>query len=105
MTHDILPADVDLANKLRSAGNSDEEVVTVLVHRGIDRGEAPQLLDDLRNGRQIITKLQKGLEATPRRRHRRRLEEPPRENEAVTESERQPVDPVPRRESHREDPA
>ncbi len=90
MTHDILPCDVDLATKLRSAGYSDDAVITALVHRGIDSADATQLLDDLRNGRQIKTKLQKGLESTPRRRSRERRSEHPREGEGES------------RESHRE---
>jgi hypothetical protein len=106
MTHDILPSDIDLANKLRSAGHSDEDIITSLVHRGIDRAEATQLLDDLRNGRPVKTKMQKGLETTPRRRSRERrsegLREGERENESRPDRERQSHAPSSKEEPHRE---
>ncbi len=103
MTHDILPADVDLANKLRSAGHSDEDVITAMVHRGIDRGEATQLVDDLRNGRHVKTKIQKGLENSPRRRRREHRSDAPHEMEASSEPAERPVAPQPRKASRHEE--
>jgi hypothetical protein len=102
MTHDILPADVDLANKLRNAGHSDEEVITTLVHRGIDRGDATQLLDDLRNGRPIKTKAQHGLETSLLRRSRERRSgsHGERRTERKSEDAGSAPSPEPRHESH-----
>ncbi len=72
MTHDILTSDVELAKRLIGEGETDDGVITALVHRGIDREAAAQLVDDLHNGRKIVTKVQAGSEMTMRRRSRSR---------------------------------
>jgi hypothetical protein len=51
MTHDILQTDIELATRLRTEQRPDEEIIQALVYRGVDRGSAAGLLDDLRNGR------------------------------------------------------
>lgn len=50
MTHDVLRADIDLATRLRDDHRPDDEIILALVHRGVDPGQAAQLLDDLRKG-------------------------------------------------------
>jgi hypothetical protein len=50
MTHDVLRADIDLATKLRDDHRPDDEIILALVHRGVDPGQAAQLLDELRKG-------------------------------------------------------
>jgi len=51
MIHDILQTDIELATRLRTEQRPDEEIVQALVYRGVDRGSAAGLVDDLRNGR------------------------------------------------------
>ena len=50
MTHDVLRADIDLATRLRDDHRPDDEIILALVHRGVDPGQAAQLLNDLRQG-------------------------------------------------------
>ena len=50
MTHDILRSDIDLATRLRDDQRPDHEIISALVHRGVDPGKAAQLVDDLRKG-------------------------------------------------------
>jgi hypothetical protein len=51
MTPDILQTDIELATRLRTEQRPDEEIILALVYRGVDRGSAAKLVDDLRNGR------------------------------------------------------
>jgi hypothetical protein len=50
MTHDVLRADIDLAIRLRDDHRPDDEIILALVHRGVDPGQAAQLLDNLSKG-------------------------------------------------------
>ena len=53
MTHDILQSDIELAIRLRSEQYSDEQIIQALTQRRVDSAKAAQLLDDLRNGRDV----------------------------------------------------
>ena len=82
MIHSVLPSDIELATRLREAGHPDDEVVAILLRRGIAQAAADQLMDDLRNGRRIETQIPAGLEIAPRRRSREKRGRPgpPRES-------------------------
>jgi hypothetical protein len=82
MIHSILPSDIELATRMREEGHSDDEVLAILLRRGIAREAADQLVDDLRNGRKIQTQIPLSLEIAPRRRFRRKDGKPggPRES-------------------------
>jgi hypothetical protein len=53
MTHDILQSDIELAIRLRSEQYPDEQIIQALTQRRVDPVKAAQLLDDLRNGRDV----------------------------------------------------
>jgi hypothetical protein len=72
MTHDILQSDIELATRLRDDKRPDDEIITALVHRGVDSGQAAQLVDDLRNGRKAVPPSTAHLEFSPARRSRAR---------------------------------
>jgi len=94
MIHDILQTDIELATRLRDDQRSDEEVIRALVYRGVDRGKAAQLMDDLRSGRKVTAQSPLPPELNLRRRSRttstasetgERL--PPRSSEAQPRSQ------------------
>ena len=53
MTNDILRTDIELATRLMDEKRPTEEIIAALVPRGIDRAKATQLVDDLRNGKNV----------------------------------------------------
>ena len=68
MTHDILQSDIELATRLRDEQRPDEQIISALVHRGIDPAKAAQLVDDLRNRRRPSVQAQLPAEfSLPRR--------------------------------------
>jgi hypothetical protein len=73
MTHSILTTDIELAKKLLTAARPDGAIIAALVSRGIDSASAAQLVNDLRNGRQVTPTVPAGLEmsTSSSRRHSR----------------------------------
>ena len=55
MTNDILRTDIELATRLLEEKRPDDQIITALTFRGIDPGRAAQVVDDLRNGREVKT--------------------------------------------------
>ena len=70
MTHDILQSDIELATRLRDDHRPDDEIILALVHRGVDAGQAAQLVDDLRKGKKVTPQSPAPLEFTLARRSR-----------------------------------
>jgi hypothetical protein len=56
MTHDVLRTDLELAIRLLDEKRPDEQIITALVHRGVDAGKAAQLVADLRGGGKAIAR-------------------------------------------------
>ncbi len=56
MTHDILRSDIELATRLLAENRPDAKVIEALAQRGVDPAKAVQLVDDLRNRREVSTK-------------------------------------------------
>jgi hypothetical protein len=77
MTHDILQSDIELAVRLMEEQRPDAEILKNLAHRGIEAGQAVQLLDELRNGRKVSAGSPFPQVFGPR--HRPRTEPPPTE--------------------------
>jgi hypothetical protein len=55
MTNDILRTDIELATRLLEEKRPDDQIITALTFRGIDPARAAQVVDDLRNGREVKT--------------------------------------------------
>jgi hypothetical protein len=77
MIREILRADIEVAIRLRKANRSDEDIVAALARRGVDRTNAAQLVDDLRNGRNVSPQILSHLEFAPPRRSRSKPGAPP----------------------------
>jgi hypothetical protein len=71
MIHEILPSDVEFARGMINAGHSDEEIVSHLTSRSLERAKAAELLQDLRQGRSPPVQLAYVPEAGMRHGHRR----------------------------------
>ncbi len=70
MTSDILQSDIELATRLRGDQRPDDEIISALTHRGVDPAKAAQLLDDLRNGKNVTGQSALAPELGLRRRSR-----------------------------------
>jgi hypothetical protein len=49
MTHDVVPSDLDLAERLLKDGHSDEQILSALNRRRVDPESARRLIQELRN--------------------------------------------------------
>jgi len=70
MTRDILQSDIDLAIRLRDELRPGAEIIQALARRGIDSARAAQLVDDLKNGRDVEAQATVPSEFTLRQRKR-----------------------------------